>query len=82
MTMEADYLELSDVRVVFDGFVAVDGVTMTVLQRDLRFLIGPNGAGKTTLIDAITGLAPATGSSSSNTLAFCTSSMPISNHCF
>ena len=62
MTMEADYLELSDVRVVFDGFVAVDGVTMTVLQRDLRFLIGPNGAGKTTLIDAITGLAPATGS--------------------
>ena len=62
MTMEADYLELSDVRVVFDGFVAVDGVSMTVLQGELRFLIGPNGAGKTTLIDAITGLAPATGS--------------------
>ncbi|HET9257318.1 MAG TPA: urea ABC transporter ATP-binding protein UrtD [Pseudonocardiaceae bacterium] len=60
--MEADYLELSDVRVVFDGFVAVGGVTMTVLQGDLRFLIGPNGAGKTTLVDAITGLAPATGS--------------------
>ena len=62
MTMEADYLELSGVRVVFDGFVAVDGVSMTVLQGDLRFLIGPNGAGKTTLVDAITGLAPATGS--------------------
>jgi urea transport system ATP-binding protein len=62
VTMEVDYLELSDVRVVFDGFVAVDGVSMTVLQGDLRFLIGPNGAGKTTLIDAITGLAPATGS--------------------
>lgn len=62
MTMEADYLELSDVRVVFDGFVAVDGVSMTVLQGDLRFLIGPNGAGKTTLVDAITGLTPATGS--------------------
>jgi urea transport system ATP-binding protein len=62
MTMNADYLELSDVRVVFDGFVAVDGVSMTVLQEDLRFLIGPNGAGKTTLVDAITGLAPATGS--------------------
>ncbi|MGH3901481.1 MAG: urea ABC transporter ATP-binding protein UrtD [Pseudonocardiaceae bacterium] len=60
--MTADYLELADVRVVFDGFVAVDGVTMTVLQGDLRFLIGPNGAGKTTLVDAITGLAPATGS--------------------
>ncbi|MGH3870677.1 MAG: urea ABC transporter ATP-binding protein UrtD [Pseudonocardiaceae bacterium] len=60
--MTADYLELSDVRVVFDGFVAVDGVSMTVPQGDLRFLIGPNGAGKTTLVDAITGLAPATGS--------------------
>ena len=62
MTLNADYLELSDVRVVFDGFVAVDGVSMTVLQGDLRFLIGPNGAGKTTLVDAITGLAAATGS--------------------
>jgi len=60
--MTVDYLELSDVRVVFDGLVAVDGVSMTVLQGDLRFLIGPNGAGKTTLVDAITGLAPATGS--------------------
>ena len=61
-SIEADYLELSGVRVEFDGFVAVDGVSMTVLQGDLRFLIGPNGAGKTTLVDAITGLAPATGS--------------------
>lgn len=62
MSFNADYLELSDVRVTFDGFAAVDGVTMTVLQGDLRFLIGPNGAGKTTLVDAITGLTPATGS--------------------
>lgn len=62
MSMTADYLELSDVRVSFDGFLAVDGVSMTVLQGDLRFLIGPNGAGKTTLVDAITGLVPATGS--------------------
>jgi urea transport system ATP-binding protein len=62
MKTDADYLELSEVRVVFDGFVAVDGVSMTVRHGDLRFLIGPNGAGKTTLVDAITGLAPATGS--------------------
>jgi urea transport system ATP-binding protein len=62
MSFEADYLELSDVRVTFDGFAAVDGVTTSVLQGDLRFLIGPNGAGKTTLVDAITGLTPATGS--------------------
>jgi urea transport system ATP-binding protein len=62
MSRDVDYLELSDVRVVFDGFAAVDRVSMTVLQGDLRFLIGPNGAGKTTLVDAITGLVPASGS--------------------
>jgi urea transport system ATP-binding protein len=60
--MEADYLEIGDLRVSFDGFVAVDGVDLTVLPGDLRFLIGPNGAGKTTLIDAVSGLAAATGS--------------------
>ena len=51
-----------DLTVAFDGFVAVDGVDLSVLPGDLRFLIGPNGAGKTTLIDAITGLVQATGS--------------------
>ena len=60
--MREDYLEIRQLRVTFDGFVAVDGVDLTVLQGDLRFLIGPNGAGKTTLVDAVTGLAPATGS--------------------
>ncbi|WP_347056869.1 urea ABC transporter ATP-binding protein UrtD [Blastococcus sp. HT6-30] len=60
--MREDYLEIKDLRVSFDGFVAVDGVDLTVLQGDLRFLIGPNGAGKTTLVDAVTGLAAATGS--------------------
>ena len=60
--MRQDYLEIRDLRVVFDGFVAVDGVDLTVLQGDLRFLIGPNGAGKTTVVDAVTGLTPATGS--------------------
>ena len=49
-------LEVSDVTVSFDGFVAVDGVDLAVEQGELRFLIGPNGAGKTTLIDVITGL--------------------------
>ncbi|MCK6212738.1 urea ABC transporter ATP-binding protein UrtD [Georgenia sp. EYE_87] len=57
-----DYLEVRGLRVSFDGFVAVDGVDLTVVQGDLRFLIGPNGAGKTTLVDAVTGLVPAGGS--------------------
>src|SRR5690606_2059601 len=49
-------LELRDVRVVFDGFAALDGVDLTVAAGELRILIGPNGAGKATLIDVITGL--------------------------
>ena len=57
----SDYLEISKLRVAFDGFVAVDEVDLTVLKGDLRFLIGPNGAGKTTLIDAVSGLVPSTG---------------------
>ena len=56
-----DYLEVRDLTVEFDGFKAVDGVDLTLLQGRLHFLIGPNGAGKTTLVDALTGLVPATG---------------------
>ncbi|MBV1856001.1 urea ABC transporter ATP-binding protein UrtD [Catellatospora tritici] len=55
-------LRIRDLRVVFDGFVAVDGVDLDVAPGDLRFLIGPNGAGKTTLVDAVTGLVKSSGS--------------------
>ncbi|MFC7535008.1 urea ABC transporter ATP-binding protein UrtD [Actinoplanes sp. GCM10030250] len=55
-------LSIRDLRVVFDGFVAVGGVDLDVPAGDVRFVIGPNGAGKTTLIDAVTGLAKAGGS--------------------
>ncbi|MGX6601894.1 urea ABC transporter ATP-binding protein UrtD [Micromonosporaceae bacterium Da 78-11] len=55
-------LTVRDLRVVFDGFVAVGGVNLDVPDGDVRFIIGPNGAGKTTLVDAITGLAKAQGS--------------------
>lgn len=57
-----DYLEIRGLHVEFDGFVAVHDVDLVVTSGDLRFLIGPNGAGKTTIIDAITGVAAATGS--------------------
>ena len=36
------YLEVRDLTVTFDGFKAVDGVDLTLIQGDLRFLIGPN----------------------------------------
>lgn len=56
-------LVVRDLRVVFDGFVAIDGIDFTVRPGELRFLIGPNGAGKTTLVDVITGLTrPVAGS--------------------
>jgi urea transport system ATP-binding protein len=49
-------LEVRGLRVVFDGFRALDGLDFTVAEGELRFLIGPNGAGKTTLVDVVTGL--------------------------
>ncbi|GAA2375536.1 ABC transporter ATP-binding protein [Catellatospora methionotrophica] len=62
MSETAGGLRIRGLRVVFDGFVAVDGVDLDVEPGDIRFLIGPNGAGKTTLVDAVTGLVKATGS--------------------
>ena len=56
-----DYLEVRGLTVDFDGFKAIDGVDLTMLQGQLHFLIGPNGAGKTTLVDALTGLVRGTG---------------------
>jgi urea transport system ATP-binding protein len=55
-------LRVRGLRVVFDGFAAVDGVDLDVPSGDIRFLIGPNGAGKTTLVDAVTGLVKSSGS--------------------
>ena len=56
-------LEVRDLEVVFDGFRAIDGLSITVEEGEVRFLIGPNGAGKTTLVDVITGLTkPVAGS--------------------
>ncbi|WP_137844974.1 urea ABC transporter ATP-binding protein UrtD [Microbacterium sp. 2FI] len=62
MTAAADALVVTDLRVEFDGFVAVGGVSFDAHPGEVRFLIGPNGAGKTTCIDAITGLSKGTGS--------------------
>jgi len=50
-----DILTVSDLTVSFDGFKAVDGLTFSVEQDELRVVIGPNGAGKTTLLDMICG---------------------------
>ncbi|HKJ00574.1 MAG TPA: urea ABC transporter ATP-binding protein UrtD [bacterium] len=43
------------ITVSFDGFKALDGLTLYLAEGELRCIIGPNGAGKTTLLDVITG---------------------------
>jgi urea transport system ATP-binding protein len=44
-----------NLTVSFDGFKALDDVTLLLDRGELRCIIGPNGAGKTTLMDVITG---------------------------
>jgi len=56
-------LYLEDITVSFDGFRALNALTLYVDTGELRCIIGPNGAGKTTMMDVITGKTrPDTGS--------------------
>jgi urea transport system ATP-binding protein len=48
-------LYLEKLTVSFDGFKALNGLTLYVDPGELRCIIGPNGAGKTTMMDVITG---------------------------
>ncbi len=48
-------LYLDGVTVSFDGFRALNNLSLTVDVGELRVIIGPNGAGKTTMMDVITG---------------------------
>ncbi len=48
-------LYLEDITVSFDGFKALNALTLYIATGELRCIIGPNGAGKTTMMDVITG---------------------------
>lgn len=48
-------LQVQNLTVSFDGFKAVDNLSLQVERNELRVIIGPNGAGKTTLLDMICG---------------------------
>ncbi|WP_024953547.1 urea ABC transporter ATP-binding protein UrtD [Sulfurospirillum arcachonense] len=48
-------LYLDDVTVSFDGFKALNSLSLTIEYEELRCIIGANGAGKSTMMDVITG---------------------------
>jgi len=54
-TSHGPILYLDDVTVSFDGFRALNKLSLTIDDGELRCIIGPNGAGKTTMMDVITG---------------------------
>ena len=53
--MSGKTLYLEKVTVSFDGFKALNELTLQIEPGELRCIIGPNGAGKTTMMDVITG---------------------------
>jgi urea transport system ATP-binding protein len=57
MTVKAanSILYLDGVTVSFDGFKAINGLSLVLQKGEMRAIIGPNGAGKTTMMDIITG---------------------------
>ena len=56
-------LSVEDLTVSFDGFKAIDALTLYIDKNELRVIIGPNGAGKTTLLDLICGKTKASAGS-------------------
>jgi urea transport system ATP-binding protein len=48
-------LYLSGINVSFDGFRALNNLSLAVEPGEMRAIIGPNGAGKTTMMDVVTG---------------------------
>ncbi len=54
-TRHGAILYLEDITVSFDGFKALNKLSLDISVGELRCIIGPNGAGKTTMMDVITG---------------------------
>ncbi len=54
-TTHGAVLYLDDISVSFDGFLALNKLSLSIDVGELRCIIGPNGAGKTTMMDVVTG---------------------------
>ncbi len=50
-----DLLHLGGVTKTFDGFRAINNLSLTLARGEMRAVIGPNGAGKSTMMDIVTG---------------------------
>ena len=55
MSKSTSILYLDGVSVSFDGFRAINNLSLVLDQGEMRAIIGPNGAGKTTMMDIVTG---------------------------
>lgn len=55
MSKSSSMLYLDGVSVSFDGFKAINSLSLVLEPGEMRAIIGPNGAGKTTMMDIITG---------------------------
>jgi urea transport system ATP-binding protein len=55
MSKSNTILYLDGVSVSFDGFRAINNLSLVLDKGEMRAIIGPNGAGKTTMMDIITG---------------------------
>ncbi len=55
MSKSGTILYLDGVNVSFDGFRAINNLSLVLDRGEMRAIIGPNGAGKTTMMDIITG---------------------------
>ena len=55
MSATGTILYLDGVSVSFDGFRAINNLSLVLAPGEMRAVIGPNGAGKTTMMDIITG---------------------------
>ena len=52
---DSDLLFLQGVNKTFDGFKAINNLSISLAKGEMRAVIGPNGAGKSTMMDIITG---------------------------
>jgi urea transport system ATP-binding protein len=60
MTASVPLLRMENVVVNFDGFKAIDDLSLTIQSGSMTVVIGPNGAGKSTMCDSIIGRVRAT----------------------